>query len=156
MSWLISNDINLDFVIPITLIHELPSSFEICDSDEDNNIVNTNKFESKLKKKKSANIKHASFSSLKCAFCDISFTQKKNMQRHIKNKHKSIDEAQAYLQSGNSLCLQCGFQCRQIEGLRKHLSAVHFITFQKEKLSFANVKGSASFYLKYVLLKYSS
>ncbi|XP_065677064.1 uncharacterized protein LOC124809253 isoform X4 [Hydra vulgaris] len=62
------------------------------------------------------------------------------MLRHMKNKHKSIDEAQENIQSGNSFCLQCGFKCRRVMDLRKHLSTVHFYTFQKEKLSFANYR----------------
>ncbi|XP_065648316.1 uncharacterized protein LOC136077923 [Hydra vulgaris] len=135
MSWFISKEINLDFAAPA--LGEVSSSYEV-PSYED--FKYTNVSESSLNKNNMVNIESNDFSSLKCAFCNITFTKKKNMQRHIKNKHKSINEAQAYIQSGNSFCLECGFQCRQINGLRKHLFMVHFYTFQKEKLSFSNFK----------------
>ncbi|XP_065651622.1 uncharacterized protein LOC136079588 [Hydra vulgaris] len=140
MSWFISKEINLDFVVPTTIVREVSTSFEVCDTDSDEDAIYTNVFESNINKKNMANVKNTNFLSLKCAICIISFTQKKNMLRHMKNKHKSIDEAQENIQSGNSFCLQCGFKCRRIKDLRKHLSTVHFYTFLKEKLSFANYR----------------
>ncbi|XP_065684287.1 uncharacterized protein LOC124810299 [Hydra vulgaris] len=61
------------------------------------------------------------------------------MERHIKNIHKSSEDAQASIRTGNSFCLDCGFQSRRITDLRKHLSSSHCFTFQKELLSFSNL-----------------
>nr|XP_047122618.1 uncharacterized protein LOC105849511 [Hydra vulgaris]XP_047122625.1 uncharacterized protein LOC105849511 [Hydra vulgaris]XP_047122631.1 uncharacterized protein LOC105849511 [Hydra vulgaris]XP_047122636.1 uncharacterized protein LOC105849511 [Hydra vulgaris]XP_047122643.1 uncharacterized protein LOC105849511 [Hydra vulgaris]XP_047122652.1 uncharacterized protein LOC105849511 [Hydra vulgaris]XP_047122660.1 uncharacterized protein LOC105849511 [Hydra vulgaris]XP_047122664.1 uncharacterized p len=125
MSWFISKEVVLDFVIPKTILFESGSN-----NSED--VVCTNVLETKVNKNLNNITKEIGFQSLKCTICNISFTVKSNMQRHIKNKHKSTSEGQIFTYSGNCFCLQCGFQCRRINDLRKHLSVSHSLHFKKK------------------------
>ncbi|XP_047143492.1 uncharacterized protein LOC124817450 [Hydra vulgaris] len=133
MAWFICKEVVIEYVVPKSI------SLCLSDSDYDENFICTNLAESKCEKKSSGSNKEKNINSFECCFCKSFFTKKCNLQRHIKNIHKSSEDAQASIRTGNSFCLECRFQSQRITDLRKHLSLSHCFTFQKELLSFSNL-----------------
>ena len=57
----------------------------------------------------------------KCPHCPDVFTRLSSVKRHISRKHKAERENNEQT-GGHCLCLYCGFKCRRICDLHKHLS----------------------------------
>ena len=58
----------------------------------------------------------------KCSHCSEVFTRPSSVKRHICKKHKAERGENNGETEDHCLCLHCGFKCRRIGDLRKHLS----------------------------------
>ena len=76
----------------------------------------------------------------KCSKCSVSFTIKYSLKGHMKEQHpfSSPDTSEM---DGNSICHDCGFKCRRITDLRKHLTRSHNVIFRTESLIMQNMSG---------------
>ena len=76
----------------------------------------------------------------KCSKCSVSFTIKYSLKCHMKEQHpfSSPDTSEM---DGNSICHDCGFKCRRITDLRKHLTRSHNVIFRTESLIMQNMSG---------------
>ena len=101
----------------------------------------TAKTEVKASVKVEGNKKATSF---KCPHCQAVLNRKFNFNRHLLRKHKGMSlpkEDRQTIETGNCVCLQCGFKCHKIVQLRDHLSRQHGMIFRCETVSFENKGG---------------
>ena len=142
MVWIASQSVNIDYVIPPVNIQEESDS----DSDEELPRVDIQYEEVNVVKSVFVdnNIKSKGFN---CPVCLLTFTKKPNMRRHVQHKHKENTEAIKGTQTSKSICLECGFRCRRIVELRKHLSSRHNFTFRSEIENFKNKEGSIKVFI---------
>ena len=71
--------------------------------------------------------------TFKCHLCEMTTKRRNNLKRHIQRFHGNSREAAGPAESGNCLCLECGYRCQQVKDLRKHLMNLHEQEFQTEE-----------------------
>ena len=153
MTWVSENQINIDYILPnetaLLLEHvqyvsnsdieaDLPQEINISDAEpikEEIKVADSRKVET-IEETESGGIK-----TFKCPVqgCPQTCAKKANLVRHVKRFHD--ENATKSLESGNCLCLQCGYKCRRIVELRKHLSSCHNNIFRMENLEFESMEG---------------
>lgn len=79
----------------------------------------------------------------KCRHCELSYSTKKSLVVHVRQKHsstESVDPALSLLQRTNThcgiICPECSVVFPLRRRLREHLTASHGVQFQPEKLVF--------------------
>ena len=78
----------------------------------------------------------------KCSHCSEVFTRPSSVKRHICKKHKAERGENNGQTEDHCLCLHCGFKCRRIGDLRKHLSSKqHNVIFRSEIGTLENQAG---------------
>ncbi|XP_057298313.1 uncharacterized protein LOC130629197 isoform X2 [Hydractinia symbiolongicarpus] len=83
---------------------------------------------------KSGTKNQANLNEYKWHVCGVAASTRFNLKRHISRYHKKEDVAKA--QDGNCICLECGYRCRYITDLRKHLHKQHLKVFRTERITF--------------------
>lgn len=81
-----------------------------------------------------------------CQYCDLTWNDKSNLNRHIRRKHKEdqikVNGGSTDVGSGGRCtCTQCGYSCRRIVEFREHLSKAHNVIFRTENIKLQNHQG---------------
>ena len=101
---------------------------------------------SNLNKKKCKKVEK----KFECPYCDLTCGDKSNLKRHIKRKHqtkrgeagaKNNADSIISLSPENCKCCHCGYSCRRIVELRKHLGECHNVIFRTETITFKHYTG---------------
>ena len=88
--------------------------------------------------------KKTTANNLMCPHCpEGPFARSYTLKKHVARKHKEVTDADLNT-TGSCVCHRCGYCCRRIVDLRKHLASQHGVIFHYEDHFFENKEGNDS------------
>jgi len=144
ISWMSEDHIDVSYVIPAPTDGDEPEMI----SDDEDEILCTEEILQKIKEKKSnpAPVLKGNEKGpvrFPCEYCKevTTFTRRNDLKRHIERFHGDRGMPPV-VNSGKSICMDCGQRFFRITDLRKHLIKLHGKIFRMEIATFDNLQGT--------------